>query len=212
MLHNGGTSVSNKFLSLKKSFNNRNIRFEYFKCKDSLISKVRELIEEASSIGIGNSKTLKHLNIFEIAKSLNKTVYDKTIANNSTEKIEIKRNALLADLYITSSNAITRDGKIVNVDHSGNRVAAMTFGPKKVLIIVSENKLVENEKEGLKRALKIATPLNAKRANYSPPCTKNGPCTECTQSQRVCNYLSVIRGQEVNNRMTVMLLKGSYGF
>lgn len=204
--------INFNFQQVKDNFNKRNIDFLYYEDKKQLLKDLTDLIEKVETIGIGNSKTLKDLKVFELSCSLGKTVYDKTLAKDAKDKYILKRKSLITDLYITSSNAISKDGKIINIDHSGNRVAAMTFGPKQVVVIVCENKLVENENEGLKRALKIATPLNAKRANYHPPCTENKSCTECIQSQRVCNYLSVIRGQHENNRMTVMMLKGSYGF
>ena len=197
---------------LKKCFKARNIDFHYFEDKAELILSIVEAAKKADSIGIGNSQTLKKLRIFETVSEYCQHVYDKTLAGSKEEEVKLKRQALLTDLYITSSNAITADGRIINVDHSGNRVAAMTFGPRQVIIIIGENKLTENEQEGILRSLKVATPLNARRAKYSPPCTQNRPCAECLQNQRVCNYLSIIRGQVHPQRMSVMMLKGNYGY
>lgn len=115
-------------------------------------------------------------------------------------------------MYITGSNAITEDGKIINVDHSGNRVAAMTYGPDRVLIVVGKNKLVQNEQAGIKRALNHATPLNAKRAGIKSPCSEGRSCDACEQTVRVCNYISIIRGQHLKGRMKVMMLNDSIGF
>ena len=114
--------------------------------------------------------------------------------------------------YITSCNAFSKDGRIVNVDHSGNRVAAMTFGPERVLIIVGMNKLENTEKNAIKRALTVATPLNANRAKIDSPCSRNESCENCTQSNRVCNYISIIRGQHYPGRMKLLILNENLGY
>ncbi len=124
----------------------------------------------------------------------------------------MKKLALTSDCYISSCNALSLDGKIVNVDHSGNRVAAIAYGPERVLIVVGVNKMASNEAEAIKRALTVATPQNAVRACRKPPCTLGESCSECTQEERVCNYVSVIRGQHIAGRMKVMLLNEELGY
>lgn len=198
--------------ALKMNFNSRNIEFEYFENRVDLLNAIDRELHEVDTVGIGNSKTLKALKISDRASNLHKLVYDKTMLDSKAEITKIKKLALTADLFISSSNAISKDGIIVNVDHSGNRVAALTYGPERVLIIVSTNKLVGNEKEAIKRALRVATPLNAKRAEISSPCRLGLPCTDCKQDVRVCNYISVIRGQYDACRMKVLMLDEKLGF
>lgn len=197
---------------IMKKFENRNIEFKYFTNRTDLITTVKGEVDKCNSIGIGNSKTLKELQISVMMKSLGKVVYDKTLVNGREEINKLKKLSLMSECYISSCNALTRDGKIVNVDHSGNRVAAITYGPDKVIIIVGENKLVDNEDEAVKRAMKIATPLNAKRAKIDSPCSNNKPCSDCSQEVRVCNYLSIIRGQNVKGRMKVFMINEDIGF
>jgi len=197
---------------IQEQFEQRNIEFEYFKNREDLSTAIENEVKSYDSIGIGNSKTLKALNVSELATSLNKTVYDKTLVSTIEDIKRIKKEALTAECYISSCNALTKDGKIINVDHSGNRVAAITYGPERVLLIVGSNKLAENEQEGIRRALKVATPLNAKRAEINSPCSRGESCDRCSQEVRVCNYISVIRGQYVKGRMKVFMIDESLGF
>lgn len=197
---------------LKQNFEDRNIEFEYFMDRKALINAVELELENYNTVGIGNSVTLKSLEISKKATVLGKTVFDKTLANNKEEIRVMKKLALTSEIYISSSNAVTFDGKIINVDHSGNRVAAITYGPDRVLIIVGENKLAENEKQGIKRVLEVATPKNANRALIESPCSQGKSCVTCIQEVRVCNYISIIRGQDRKNRMKVLMLAEDIGF
>jgi len=206
------TKGENIMNSVKKHFEERNIEFEYFTNRENLLTAIENEINRHNSIGIGNSKTLKTLEISELATSLDKRVYDKTLVSTLEDIKKIKKEALTAECYISSCNALTRDGKIINIDHSGNRVAAITYGPERVLLIVGSNKLAANEQDGIKRALKRATPMNAKRAEINSPCSGGESCDQCTQDVRVCNYISVIRGQYVKGRMKVFMIDESLGF
>lgn len=198
--------------NIKKHFEARNIEFEHFKTRNELIEAIKTEFEACGSIGIGNSKTLKEFKISELAVSMGKTVYDKTLAETTEEIRKLKKLALTSECYISSCNAITKDGKIINIDHSGNRVAAITYGPDRVLLVVGENKIAENESDGIVRALKVATPLNAKRAGIESACSLGESCSNCEQSVRVCNYISVIRGQYEKGRMKVFVINESLGF
>ncbi len=197
---------------LKVNFESRNIEFQYCTSREEMIKVIEDELSIVSTVGIGNSQTLKALKISERASRIGKIVYDKTYAKNSDEIREMKRNALTSECYISSSNSITLDGKIINVDHSGNRVAAITYGPDRVLIIVGENKISENEQAGIRRALEIATPMNARRAKIDSKCSIGDGCKDCVQETRVCNYISVIRGQHKKNRLKVLMLNESLGF
>lgn len=133
-------------------------------------------------------------------------VYDKELAKNKEECKDIKKKALLTDWYITGSNVVSVDGRVINVDYSGNRVAAITFGPEKVIIVVGVNKIVDTWQEGIKRVKNIACPLNAERADFNPPCVTLKKCVDCTSSERVCNSLSITEGQSVEGRMRIFIV------
>lgn len=202
----------NALKNIMMKFEERNIEAEYFQSRNELINSVKNEISNHKTIGIGNSQTLKSLKISEMAIEMGKTVFDKTLANTTEEIKQLKKHALISDCYITSCNAFSKDGRIVNVDHSGNRVAAMTYGPERVLIIVGMNKLENTEKDAIKRALTVATPLNATRAKIDSPCSRNESCEGCTQSNRVCNYISIIRGQHYPGRMKLLIVNENLGF
>lgn len=195
-----------------ENFKDRNIEVSYYNSREKLISDLTNILNDYNTIGIGNSVTLKSLRVTELAKSLGKTVYDKTIASSKEESKLLKLKALTSECYVSSCNAIAIDGKIINVDHSGNRVAAITYGPERVIIIAGSNKIVKTQRAGVQRSLKKATPLNAKRAGIESPCSLGRDCKECTADTRVCNYISIIRGQNVKGRMTVMLIDEEIGF
>ncbi len=107
------------------------------------------------------------------------------------EMIERRHRALLVDFFVTGSNAVTMDGKLVNLDMIGNRVGAISFGPKKVVLIVGRNKLVANVEEGMKRVRDIAAPANAIRLNRKTPCAATGRCMDCNSPERICNIWAI---------------------
>lgn len=190
----------------------RNITGYYVSSLDDARAKIMELLPDSGTIGIGNSKTLKDMDISSLLRDKGFSVLDKTYAATREEARELKRRALLADWYLSGSNAVSLDGRIVNIDHSGNRVAALIYGPDRVIIIVGKNKIAPTLDEAVARARHHAAPLNAKRAKMNPPCTTTGNCVDCRHPQRVCNNLVIIEGQADPHRMTVIIVGEDRGF
>ncbi len=201
-----------KMIKLKESFKKRNIEVKYFEDLDELKSYILEMVPMDSVIGIGHSGTLQMMDMTSTFLKRGNPVYDKELAASKDECKVIKKKALTADWYITGSNAISVDGRIVNVDHSGNRVASMTYGPDKVIIVVGQNKIVDTLEEAIYRAKNVASPLNAKRAGFNPPCVELNKCVNCVSKERVCNYLSIIEGQYDSNRMQILIVNVDCGF
>lgn len=200
------------FYKLKESFKNKNIDAEYFETIEDVKSYILNIIPSDCKVGIGHSATIQEMNITDLLIERGNTVYDKELSTNKVESKIIKKKALIADWYITGSNAVTVDGRIINVDHSGNRVAAIAFGPDKVIIVAGINKIADNAEEGIKRVKNIACPLNAKRAGFNPPCVELKKCVDCISSERVCNVLSIIEGQSEKNRIKLCIVNAEYGF
>ena len=194
------------------NFKLRNIEVNYFEALEDAKSEILNLIPTEMTVGIGHSATLQRMDITRILSDRGNTVYDKEMAKSKDECKSIKKKALLTDWYITSSNAISVDGRIVNVDHSGNRVAAITYGPDNVIIVVGVNKIVDTWEEAVKRVKNVASPLNAKRAGFNPPCVALNRCVDCTSNERVCNSLSIIEGQAVKDRIKVFIVNEDLGF
>ena len=204
--------MNNKIIRMIKNFKARNIEAVYFENFIKVKNKILKRIPTQSLVGIGNSKTLKEMNISEILSKRGSIVFDKTLARSREESKLLKRKSLLTDWYLTGTNAVSIEGHIVNIDHSGNRVAAMLYGPKNVIVVVGKNKIAENLEESIYRAKNIAAPLNAKRAGYNPPCVKLNNCIDCISEERVCNSLVVIEGQANKNRLSVFIVDEESGF
>jgi hypothetical protein len=125
---------------------------------------------------------------------------------------ELRRQGLLADVMIASSNAITLDGRLVNLDGVGNRVAAMSFGPKKVILVVGMNKVTSDLESAMARVKHYAAPVNVMRVGYKAPCAETGLCVDCRSPQRICNMWSIIEGNMFKGRIHVKLVGENLGY
>ncbi len=128
------------------------------------------------------------------------------------ESMAVRRQGLSADLMIASCNAITLDGRLVNLDGAGNRVAAMMFGPSKVILITGMNKVAPDLDSAMSRVKHYAAPVNAIRAGKDTPCAANGLCRDCRSPERVCNLWSIIEGQRIKGRIHVKLVGENLGY
>ncbi len=197
---------------LIENFRSNHINVEVFDSLEDAKERILDVIPASLAIGIGNSITLKKMNLSKILNDRGNIVYDKTLAKTSDESKILKKKSLLADWYISGTNAISTDGHIVNIDHSGNRVAAMLYGPDHVIIVVGINKIVGSLDEAINRAKNIAAPLNAKRAGHHPPCVKLNKCIDCHSNEKVCNSIVIIKGQENKERMRLFIVNEEVGY
>ncbi len=176
--------------------------------RDDARARVLSMIPEGSSVGIGDSVTLMECGIIqEVEGSGRYQVLNPFNTGEGTvfypqghEAIEVMRKALTCDVFITGTNAVTMDGKLVNIDGFGNRVAPLLFGPRKRIVVVGANKIVANVEEALKRIKDMAAPINAKRHHLKhgreePPCAVTGVCSDCRTDQRICHYTTIIEFQ-----------------
>ncbi|MGO9570832.1 MAG: lactate utilization protein [Desulfomonilaceae bacterium] len=128
------------------------------------------------------------------------------------ESFELRRKGMTADVMIASSNAITFDGKLVNLDATGNRVAAMCFGPKKVILVVGMNKVAPDLDSAMARVKHYAAPINTIRLGFQNPCKEKGLCFDCRSAQRLCNMWSIIEGHMMKDRIHVKLVGENLGY
>jgi hypothetical protein len=131
---------------------------------------------------------------------------------SSEESLELRRKGMMADVMIASSNAVTLDGKLVNLDGIGNRVAAMTFGPKKVILVVGMNKVAADLESAMARVKHYAGPVNAIRLGVNTPCVTTGVCSDCKSPQRICNMWNIVEGHMIKDRIHVKLVGESLGY
>lgn len=177
------------------------------------LKKIGELIPEGSTIGIGGSMTLFEVGAIDFIRKGNYEVLDRYKEGlTPAEMKEIFRKGFSADAFLTSSNAVTEKGELYNVDGTGNRVAAMLYGPDRVIVVVGINKLVKDMEEAILRVEEIAAPANNKRINKTNPCTKTGHCMDCNSEGRICNMYTLIKRQGVKGRIHVIIVNKELGY
>jgi len=178
--------------------------------KDEIVA----MIPQGATVFRCGSMTAASMGLWEeIAKLPGVEVIDPYQPGLSSEEgLELRRKGMTAEVMIASSNAVTLDGKLVNLDGMGNRVAAMTFGPKKVILVVGMNKVAPDLESAMARVKHYAGPLNAIRLGRNNPCMETGLCTDCTSPQRICNMWSIIEGHMIKDRIHVKLVGENLGY
>jgi hypothetical protein len=178
----------------------------YVPTKREAFEKVMSMIPEGSIVGFGDSLTLREIGVVDALTEGKYTFLNPWAPGISVEEnIALKRQALTSDVFVTGTNALTLDGRIVNMDGHGNRVAAMLFGPTKVIIVVGINKIVVDLEAALDRIRNEAAPLNVTRHpdfDPMPPCSETGVCSDCTSAWRICNKTVIIERQYDNDKYT----------
>lgn len=201
---------------IEKTINNlkkNNISGYYVKDNDELINLIKDIAKEGEVVSVGGSMSLFESKVIELLRSGRYEFLDRYKKDLTQEDIkEIYRKSFFADTYFASANAITENGEIFNVDGNGNRVAAILYGPDKVVLIVGVNKIVKNIEQAVARNRAISGPANAKRLNLSTPCIKTGQCMECNIEDRICCEYTVIKRQRNPKRMHVIFINDTLGF
>lgn len=177
-------------------------------CKDVREYLLKE-IEKEESVAIGGSITIEEMKIYEDLKERGSHVYWHWKGENNKEELE---KAKTSKVYLTSSNAITLDGKLVNMDGNGNRVSAMIYGHERVYIVVGKNKISANYEEARDRIRNIAAPLNAKRLNIDTPCNYTGKCSDCDSKDRICNIETIIHKNPGSTQIYICLVDEELGY
>ena len=181
--------------------------------EEELIDKIKEIVSEGSMVACGGSISLFETGVIDHLRSDRYKFLDRYKEGLTKEEIvKIYKEAFFADAYFSSSNAITEDGQLYNVDGNGNRVAAMLYGPDKVIIVAGYNKIVENLSEAIQRNRRISAPANAKRLNKKTPCAKIGNCMDCKSPEKICREYTLIRSQSNSNRIHVIFLNEELGY
>ncbi len=185
----------------------------FFKDVQQAKDYVIDIISKYSSFGIGGSDTIRSMNIVQALKELGKRVYDHWVEGLSKEQdLEIRLMQGRCDCFLCSANAISASGEIVNVDGIGNRVSAMCFGPKKVVIVAGTNKIVPDLESAIKRIKEIAAPLRAKSLGLNLPCVKAGKCVECDSPQSICRITTILHKRPVYTDISVIIVDKNLGF
>jgi len=184
----------------------------YVESKEQALNFIMYHINTGTKVGIGGSMTIQNLGIRQNILEKGGTIIDHSLGTNKEDTFKLMREELTSDLYLCSTNAITLDGYLVNVDGAGNRVAAMTFGPQKVIIVAGVNKIVDNETAAFQRIKLLAAPLNNKRLNLNNPCSISGICTDCHSKSRICRVYSIIKQKPMRSDISVIIVGEHLGY
>lgn len=174
---------------------------------------LQSLIAEGAKVSFGGSMTLEETGILQQLRQMPIELHDQNVPDITKEvRDDILREAFTSDVFVTSSNAITMQGDLYNIDGTGNRVAAMIFGPKKVYVVAGYNKICVDMQEAEKRLSCVAAPMNAIRLHKETPCTKIGECCNCTSVNRICDAYVRIGRSHIEKRIHVILIEEAYGY
>ena len=164
----------------------------YVKNREEAVQEIWKHITPKQKIGVGGSVTIRGLGILEQLETRGHTVYDHWKPGLSKEEVhEFRKAQMTCDLFLSSVNAITMSGELVNIDGAGNRVNSINFGPGKVILVAGHNKIVDDIQEAMKRIKNVVAPLNARRLNIDVPCAKVGKCVDCDSPKRICRTIMI---------------------
>ena len=203
----------NELLAQKviKGLESRNMSGYYAKTKEEALQKALELIPEGSSIGWGGSASIAEIGLKDVVCNGNYTVYNRDTCSPE-EKRQTELKIFGCDYFLCSSNAVTEDGILINIDGNSNRVAAIAYGPQHVVMIVGMNKIAKDENAALLRARNIAAPSNAQRFPIDTPCKKTGSCVNCLSKDTICCEFLITRYSRHAGRFHIILVNEDLGY
>ena len=201
----------NELLAQKviKGLASRNMTGYYAATKEEALKTALALIPEGSTVTMGGGMSVHEIGLFKAMKEGNYNFIDR---NEAADRRAAMLQAYDADVYLMSANAITEDGVMVNIDGNANRVSALAYGPKKVVMIVGMNKVCDDIDGAMKRARNVAAPINAQRFGLTTPCAKTGSCFDCKSPDTICCEFLITRFSNHKDRIHVILVNDSLGF
>lgn len=198
---------------LIQALNQRNMEASYAANREEALAQALAWIPEGSRVGWGGSVSIDAIGLKDAIRQGNYHAIDRDNAASLTEKDALMHEIMAdCDYFLTSTNAISRDGVLVNIDGNANRVAAMCYGPRHVLYIVGMNKVVETAEDAFRRARTEAAPINAMRFDLDTPCHKTGCCYDCKSPDTICCQILITRFNHVPGRVKVILVEDTLGF
>ncbi len=211
---NENIAKRNELLAQKviKGLESRNMTGYYAATKEEALAKALEIIPEGSSVTMGGAMSAHEIGLVEAIKNGNYNFIDRDKASTAEEKRAAMLAGYDADFFLSSANAMTEDGVIINIDGNSNRVSMIAQGPKHVLFIVGMNKICDDVDGAMKRARNVAAPINAQRFGLSTPCSKTGSCMDCKSPDTICCQFLMTRFSRHKDRIHVILVNDNLGF
>ena len=198
--------------SVIKGLTKRGMEGYYCSTSGEAVEKIMSMIPEHASVSWGGSTTLAQTGMMDALKNADLELIDRSAAGSPQEKKALERKAFCADYYFMSTNAITADGELVNVDGNGNRVAALVYGPDHVIILAGMNKVASDVEAAIKRVHTNAAPPNTMRLGLKTPCSQTGICKDCVSPDCICAHTVITRFNRIPGRIKVFLIGETLGF
>lgn len=210
MDNNLKVTLENQIKLCKEKLSSHKFKVDVVENKEECLLLIDDLIQDGEVVSVGGSMTLFELGIIDYLEHNQRINYlDRYHAENASD---IYHQALTCDTYIMSTNALTMDGQLYNVDGNGNRVSALTYGPDRILIITGWNKIVKDIPSAIKRVEQIAAPANCVRLNKMTPCSQLGYCADCESTQRICSSKVITSRSHIKDGIHVIIVKENLGY
>lgn len=178
---------------LVKNLKSRHFDAYYRATKEEALEKILSLIPEGDTVGWGGALSAQQIGLMDAIRAGNYQALDRDTCNTPEERNDMMRRCLLSDTFITGANALSLDGQMVNIDGNGNRVAAIVYGPKQVVVVAGMNKVEDTLEAAITRARTVAAPMNQQRFQLPNPCTTTGACADCKSETCICNHILITR-------------------
>lgn len=198
--------------TLVKNLQKRHFEAYYCADREAALKQVLELIPEGSTIGWGGAISAAQVGVQQALNSGNYITYDRDQYTEPADRAAMMKKCFDADYFITGANAISLDGQMVNIDGMGNRVAAIIYGPKNVIVVAGMNKVCDTMDDAIRRARTIAAPQNAQRFGLNTPCDKTGCCADCLSEDGICNQMVITRHCRPAGRIKFVIVGEELGF
>ena len=198
--------------TLVKNLQSRHFEAYYCANKEAALKKALELIPEGATIGWGGALSCQQIGLMEALHVGNYNPIDRDLCKTMEEREQAQRDMFAADFFLTGANGLSLDGQMVNIDGTGNRVAAIVYGPKNILVVAGMNKVVDTLDEAVCRARTIAAPMNKQRfENLATPCAVTGSCADCKSDDCICNQILITRNCRPAGRIKFILVGEELG-
>ena len=195
-----------------EALNKRNFEAYYCSDRDAALEKILELIPQGHVVSWGGATTVDELGVKDALRQRGQAVIDRDTAKDAQERQQMLKQALTCNTFLMGSNAISADGQLVNIDGTGNRVAALCFGPDQVIVVAGMNKVAGDLDGAMRRARQVAAPMNAQRFPRKTPCVANGFCADCKGPDSICAQIVITRICKPAGRIKVVLVGEDLGF
>ena len=196
---------------LVKNLKSRHFDAWYCDTKEEALAKALELIPEGSTVGWGGAMSAQQIGLMDALKVGAYRVIDRDQCQTMEEREQAMRACFSADVFLTGANALSMEGEMVNIDGNGNRVAAIVYGPKQVLVIAGMNKVMDTLEEAMRRARTVAAPMNKQRFGGGTPCSVTGKCGDCKSDTCICNQILITRNSRIPGRIQFILVGEELG-